>query len=188
MPANTAPGAKSPRATSLARAQARHGPASIPSRASAVPACALFVCQHATCRRQMTPGGFVVVVFLKLGVCWEKPKYLSPRSPCTKDLGTPCGDQSWGGTRGCGSETGGSRCHPSAPWLSGSSPAAPRAPLFIHRHVCEQHPATSSLQNNWTKVKSHQNFPLSEEGSSKQARGRRGRQERGSVAGLFSTK
>lgn len=175
VPANTAPGAKSPRATSLAWAHARHGPASIPSRASAIPACALFVCQQATCRRQMTPGGFVVVVvFLKSGVCREKPKYLSPHSSCTKGLGMPCGDQGLVGNEGIWVREGGLRCHPStptAPRLPGSSPAAPRAPLFIHRHVCEQHPAASSLQNNWTKVKSHKNFPLSEEGSSKQARG-----------------
>lgn len=113
--------------------------------ASAVPACALFVCQHATCRRQMTPGGFVVVVFLKLGVCREKPKYLSPLSPCTKGLGTPCGDQSWGGNEGMWVKEGGSPLPPFCPLALAlvPRPLAPRC-LSIDMFVSSTQPLPRS--------------------------------------------
>lgn len=120
----------------------------IPDQASTVPTRPVRVPMHHVPPSDDSGGGIFFFFFSSVVFFEQSQNICIP-------MGTALGHRAQDAALGSQWERG----HP-ARW--GGSLAAPGrwqlqpptwSPLFIHRHVCAQHPAPSSLPNNWIKVK-----------------------------------
>lgn len=114
-----------------------------PGWTSAIHPHGLFVCQHVTCRRRVTPEGgdfsFSVVVFVQSqNICVP-----TGVAPGCRAQDTALGSQREGGTQFHGEGS----CWNLAPVV----PSPPQFLLLIHRHVCARRRAPSLLPNKVEK-------------------------------------